>query len=89
MIRMHSASRIGERRWNIYLDNGLKIMLPDHDVPSSLRVLADADASMALLSKGIRAVDLRDPARLVVTRAGPPQGAARELMTGSTSKAPQ
>jgi cell division protein FtsQ len=85
-IRMQGAARIGNRRWNIYLDDGLKILLPENNVRRSLEQLAQVDVDTGLLSKGILAVDLRDPAKLIVTTVDVPEEGDKTLLTGSTAK---
>ncbi len=86
-IRMQAAARIGNRRWNIYLDDGVKILLPESGMKQVLAQLVQADASTQLLSKGIRAIDLRNPGRLVVTTTEPPEQFDGQLLTGSTTRA--
>lgn len=68
--KMHAAARVGQRRWNLYLDNGVKIALPEKDLGLALEQVAALDAEQNILSKGIREIDLRLAGRLVVALAG-------------------
>lgn len=64
--RVRGAARVGQRRWNLYLDNGITVLLPETGVGEALARVAALDASQHLLSKGIRSVDLRFNGRVIV-----------------------
>jgi cell division protein FtsQ len=59
MLRVGAAARVGQRRWNLYLDNGVKVMLPENDEAAALQMLAVEDQRTRLLSDGVQIVDLR------------------------------
>jgi len=61
-----AAIFVGERRWNLRLNDGLDIRLPESDVGNALATLSALDRDDHLFSKDIVAVDLRLPDRLVV-----------------------
>jgi cell division protein FtsQ len=61
-----AAVFVGERRWNLRLNDGLDIRLPEDDVGGALATLSALDKDEHLFSKDIVAVDLRLPDRLVV-----------------------
>ena len=64
--RLRGLERMGERRWDIVLDRGQRIMLPaDRAVPALEWVMA-MDKAEALLARDVTAVDLRDPRRPVL-----------------------
>ncbi|MDO5369897.1 cell division protein FtsQ/DivIB [Paracoccus sp. (in: a-proteobacteria)] len=64
--RLRGLERMGERRWDVVLDRGQRIMLPtDRPLPALKRVLA-IDREDGLLSRDVVAVDMRDPARPVL-----------------------
>ncbi len=69
MLKVQAAARVGERRWTLYLDNGVKIDLPEEDVDAALRRVAELDATQNILSKGIREIDLRTNDRIVIALA--------------------
>ena len=64
--RVSGAARVGQRRWNLYLDNGITILLPEENVAGALARLSALESSQHLLSKGVRSVDLRFPGRVIV-----------------------
>lgn len=64
--KVYAAIRVGDRRWNLRLDNGVDVKLPDQDVDAALHTLADLDASDKLLERDITEVDLRRPRRMTV-----------------------
>ena len=64
--KVSGAARVGQRRWNLYLDNGITVLLPEENVAGALARLAALESSQHLLSKGVRSVDLRFPGRVIV-----------------------
>ncbi|WP_245986319.1 cell division protein FtsQ/DivIB [Azospirillum thermophilum] len=65
--RVTSASWISDRRWNLQLDNGVTIKLPEGPgMVTALRQLAELDASGKVLDRDIVAIDLRQPDRAVL-----------------------
>ena len=64
--KVSGAARVGQRRWNLYLDNGIIILLPEENVAGALARLSALESSQNLLSKGVRSVDLRFPGRVIV-----------------------
>jgi cell division protein FtsQ len=61
-----AAILVGERRWNLRLNDGLDIRLPEADVGNALATLSNLDKNEHLFAKDIVAIDLRQPDRLVV-----------------------
>ena len=61
-----AAIFVGERRWNLRLEDGLDIRLPENDVGNALTTLSTLDKDEHLFSRDIVAIDLRLPDRLVV-----------------------
>lgn len=67
--RVKAAVRIGQRRWNVILDNiekGITIRLPEKDPASAWNRLANLDRTQGLLKRKITMVDLRQPDKLIV-----------------------
>ncbi|WIY25513.1 cell division protein FtsQ/DivIB [Parasedimentitalea psychrophila] len=64
--RLRGLVRIGERRWDVVLDRGQRIMLPAEDpVPALRRVIAVSEVR-DLLERDIASVDMRLSARATV-----------------------
>lgn len=61
-----AAARVGERRWTLYLDNGITVALPQKDPAKALEALAELDRSQKILSKGIKSIDLRLADEMIV-----------------------
>lgn len=64
--RVRRASWVGERRWNIALENGVVIKLPENDMSLALRMLDDAQKDDGLLDKVLESIDVRQPGKIVV-----------------------
>ena len=77
--RADAAVRVGGRRWNIRMDNGIYVWLPETGARDAWSNLAQLEREHGLLGQGLVAVDLRFPDRLIVrTReSAPPQGRER------------
>ena len=67
--RVSAAARVGGRRWTLYLDNGVKLALPELNAPAALKTVWDLEQSQALFDKGISMVDMRVPGRMTVAVA--------------------
>jgi len=69
VLQVKAASRVGQRRWTLYLDNGVSILLPESGWIEALARVHDLDRAQQLLSKGIRSVDLRLAGQITVAVA--------------------
>jgi cell division protein FtsQ len=61
-----ASVRIGGRRWNLELDNGIEVALPEDAPEAAWHRLAALDRSDRLLERNITAVDMRLTDRLVL-----------------------
>lgn len=61
-----AATRVGGRRWNIELDDGVEVALPEEAPEAAWHRLAALDRSDRLLERDIVAVDMRLADRLVL-----------------------
>ena len=68
MARVRAGIWVGNRRWNLRLDNGIDIRLPEKDPQAAWERLAALERDRQFLSNGITAIDLRIRGRLVVRR---------------------
>ena len=64
--RVIAAVWVGERRWNLRLDNGIDIRLPELETQDAWRRLAQLERDHQLLSRDIKAIDLRQSDKLIV-----------------------
>lgn len=64
--RVEAAVRVGDRRWNLKLRNGIEVRLPEAGLAEALRQLADLEEKHPLLERDVVAIDLRLPDRLIV-----------------------
>jgi cell division protein FtsQ len=63
---VEAAVRVGGRRWNIKLGNGIEVNLPEQDPEASWRRLARMSREHGVFERDIEAIDMRLPDRLVV-----------------------
>ncbi len=64
--RVLAAVRVGERRWNIQLEGGVEVRLPEENPAAAWRRFAELERQYGLLARDLAVVDLRLPDRLVV-----------------------
>ena len=84
--RVEAAVRVGKRRWNLRLQNGIDVRLPEIDPLSAWRMLARFEEAEGLLSRDVEIIDLRIPDQLVVRLA---EGRVRRIGTsGREARAP-
>ncbi len=75
--RMKAAVRVSGRRWDLHLEGGIQVRLPELQIASALGRLADLNNRHALFDRDVKTVDLRLPDRLILqtnTEARPPAG---------------
>ena len=65
--RVRALIEVGGRRWNIRIDNGIDVRLPEAEPAAAWGELAQLDRRHALLARRISTIDLRIPSRIVVT----------------------
>lgn len=61
-----AAVRVGNRRWDLQLQNGLLVKLPEENVELALRKLALSHKNKNLLERDLKQIDLRIPEKLVI-----------------------
>jgi cell division protein FtsQ len=57
--RVVAATWVGDRRWNLHLDDQVDVMLPEQDPQTAWRLLATKARDEGLLERAIKVVDLR------------------------------
>ena len=79
--RVEGAVRIGDRRWNLRLKNGIDVLLPEGHEAAALQRLATLQDGHDLLGRPLQVIDLRLPDRLSVRpqpAAAPAAGSAAQ-----------
>ena len=66
--KVKSAVRIGGRRWDLRLNGGVDVRLPEDGAPEALARLARFERESNLLSRDIKILDLRVPDRVILRR---------------------
>jgi len=68
-LKAHLAalSRIGDRRWDLIYDTGLRVQLPEQGVAQALDKLDSYQRDYALLDRDVTVIDLRVPQMVAVT----------------------
>ena len=76
--QVEAAVRIGDRRWNLRMKNGIDINLPEEETAEAWSRLANLVAEHRIFEREVAVIDLRLPDRLVV-RLTPKAAAKRRL----------
>jgi len=63
---LKQAEFIGKRRWNLYLENGTIVMLPEENVRYALRVLSVLNDQQQILKKKKIKIDLRNVQKHII-----------------------
>ncbi len=64
--RVVAAIRVGERRWNLRLNTGADVLLPEGAEAAAMARLMELHTAQALLDRPLQTLDMRLPDRLVV-----------------------
>jgi cell division protein FtsQ len=66
LSRVRAFVRVGDRRWNLRLENGVDVKLPEVGAEKALADLVQLDQTYKILSRDIESVDMRLPDRVTV-----------------------
>ena len=64
--RVKAYIRVADRRWDLRLENGVTIRLPEHGEDAAIAEIARLDGEQGILSRDVAAVDMRLEDRVVV-----------------------
>lgn len=64
--RVRAFVRVADRRWDLYLNNGVIVRLPEEETAEAVAELNRLDAERQLLSRDIASVDMRLTDRLTI-----------------------
>ena len=79
--RVRAAFLISDRRWDLQLENGISVRLPEENIDAALADLVKMDEDSGLLSRDIVAIDMRLGDRVTV-RLTDEATEQRKVMTG-------
>jgi cell division protein FtsQ len=68
--RVQTAVRVGDRRWNLRLQNGVEVRLPETNLEGALTELFDLETRTRVLESAISSIDLRFEDRLILEPLG-------------------
>lgn len=81
--RLVKASvRVGDRRWDLHLKNGVQVRLPEDGVEDALQRLTVLQQEQKIFDRDIESIDLRLPDRLVIKPRG---SAAQSVARGEST----
>jgi cell division protein FtsQ len=83
---LRASILVAERRWNLRLNNGIDVRLPETDVEAALDRLVTLDRDKKLLTRDITVVDLRLPDRVTVRLSDAAAQARDEALQGKKKK---
>ncbi len=69
-LRVTAAVRVGDRRWNLRVDDAIDVLLPEEDAAGAWSRLAQLERTSNLLKRDVQTVDMRLPDRLVLRVTG-------------------
>ena len=84
--QLRAAILVAERRWNVMLDNGIDVRLPESRVEHALDTLVWLDRDNKILTRDIAAVDLRLPDRVTVRLSDEAFAARQEALKDKKAK---
>ncbi|SMH54043.1 cell division protein FtsQ/DivIB [Maritimibacter sp. HL-12] len=77
--RLRGLVRVGERRWDMILDRGQAILLPETNPVSALDQVLALDQAQDLLARDITHIDMRNPGRPTLRLAEPAVAELRRI----------
>lgn len=83
--RVKAFVRVAGRRWDVHLDNGVIVKLPEDHIAEALALLTRFDEEQQVLSRDIAAIDMRLPDRVTV-RLTPEAQERRQLAVEARTK---
>jgi len=81
--RLRALVRVGDRRWNVELESGTTIALPEEGAAHALEQVESLQAQHALLDRPLTQIDMRAPGRMAVRVHPSLAGGLRPLLGGA------
>ena len=79
---LRGLNRVGQRRWDLVLDGGRRVLLPAKEPVEAVRRLMTLEATELLLQRRLLAVDLRETGRTAVRLTPQSQIEFRKMRSG-------
>jgi cell division protein FtsQ len=86
LSKVHASVLVARRRWDLRLNNGIDVKLPESGVAPALDRLVALDRDEKLLTRDITAVDLRLPDRVTVQLSPAAAQARRDALKDNKKK---
>ena len=83
---IRAATLVSGRRWNLKLDNGMDVRLPEVEPAAAVKRLASLQADYRIFEKDVMAIDLRQPDRVVMRLTEEGAAARAEQLKSKTKK---
>lgn len=83
--RVRAAFLVSDRRWDLQLENGISIRLPEENMEAALADLVRMDEESGLLARDIKSIDMRLADRVTV-RMTDEAAEQRKVMTGGRGR---
>lgn len=84
--QIRAATLVAGRRWNLKLDNGMDVRLPEAEPAAAVKRLAALQADFRIFDKDLLAIDLRQPDRVVMRLTEEGAAARVEQLKSKTKK---
>ncbi|MEN5081162.1 cell division protein FtsQ/DivIB [Bosea sp. TWI1241] len=84
--RIRAGSLVAGRRWNLKLDTGIDIRLPEDDTKAAVTRLVGLERDFAVSEKDLIAIDLRQPDRITMRLTEEGAAARAEQLKNKTKK---
>ncbi len=84
LARTQAMVRVGERRWNLRMHNGVDVLLPEGQEAPALNRLSELHQRNALLDRPLVAIDMRLPDRLVLRQQPAPEPQQPQRRAGAS-----
>ncbi|MDR1375758.1 MAG: FtsQ-type POTRA domain-containing protein [Holosporaceae bacterium] len=73
------AIRIGKRRWNIKINKGITVRLPEKGITNAMRILEEISDSNGFFNEDISTIDLRMLDRVIITKTSHEDGKSTNI----------
>lgn len=84
--QIRAATLVAGRRWNLKLENGMDVRLPEVDPGAAVKRLAALQADYRIFDKDLLAIDLRQPDRVVMRLTEEGAATRAEQLKSKTKK---